>query len=874
MIKFLTFLTTIAALAVPSMKNLDVWSRKEVDESLKSHIVESYDLDLNIQTKTEPCGYSSNPVNEGFYSYQGIALNHIGDIESVWQRYRGDGVKIAVVDSGIYLNHVEFMDGQGGHNISTRSRYFYYESKTLKFTDIGSNYENAKDFEPAPDGQGVKNHGVSVSATAVAEVNGVGIAGIAPNAEIIMCKTDFSVSAMNVAIQYAANAGANIINISQGLYLNPSVASENAIIKEMQSAVDYALSKGVIVVGSAGNDGKTNSFYPASCNGVIGVGALAEDSSDTIAEYSNINATAGMTNSNVDLVAPGTVFTAYGLNEEGASNYVQNSGTSFSAPIVAGAAALYKQQNPQATIDEFKADLYASCVDLGSEGVDTVFGHGALDIGELLKVKKPETTVTIDKNANVISWKDELNWNFRTVHLYDVELAPGYTYEDLEYYLETTYGAESRDSFDFEGASSGFSFNTYSSSGDYLIRAGGYGPEYELVLPDWVIGAKYQFVNNSNWLGNNDQDPDELKIQYNTEFYCSNVKTYIYKGDDGKAHLSTVDPTDDAIRTFPAVTVTYDLYSKDGYIKHERYNYPISIYDHAPHVTFSAEAFKFVGYFTNTNYDVEFTPRRLEKDTVVYGLFVCFPTTFYFEDQGWAETYVYLEYVRDGVTYKPFGDAPGKLMSKVEQIQFYGSGLYSLEIPLPVDATSAKLLISSKQTTGSQVKGVVQLTDNQIHENGFLYSTDDGEWGIYTDNFGEAFSFLDYLRSEINSVEASGNIKAGSVCGLASKAKTILDVYYDILARSQEGPGTARSAIAAFSTLKFLTYSKTDSSKTEYVSVNEVIAELEKMYNSSNSSSLFSRNNEAQTSFVVIVAALSLLSISLGVAIKKKVKRA
>jgi len=152
---------------------------------------------------------------------------------------------------------------------------------------------------------------------------------VAPDARIMPLRAfgadgSASISQIVQAIYFAVDRGVNVINMSF------SVKQDSPSLK---AALDYAASKGVICVASAGNDGQSTDVWPAAYSSVIGVGATNNMGIRSL--FSNFG------NSLVTLAAPGEgVITTYPRQ-----HYAQVWGTSFSAPMVSGAASLLLDLN-------------------------------------------------------------------------------------------------------------------------------------------------------------------------------------------------------------------------------------------------------------------------------------------------------------------------------------------------------------------------------------------------------------------------------------------------------------------------------------------------------------------------------------------------
>ena len=172
------------------------------------------------------------------------------------------------------------------------------------------------------------------------------------------------------AIIYAADHGAKIINIS--------IAGSSSS-STLQSAVNYAWGKGVVIIAAAANYSVSTPYYPAACDHVVAVSATT--SSDTLASFSNFG-------SWIDLAAPGSYI--YTTNRGG--GYGAWNGTSFSSPIVAGVAGVVWAANPSLTNAEVVDILEQGADDLGSTGFDTSFGFGRVNAANSVALAQKSTT--------------------------------------------------------------------------------------------------------------------------------------------------------------------------------------------------------------------------------------------------------------------------------------------------------------------------------------------------------------------------------------------------------------------------------------------------------------------------------------------------
>ncbi|MDH4100782.1 MAG: S8 family serine peptidase [Nitrospirota bacterium] len=236
------------------------------------------------------------------------------------------------------------------------------------------------------DTRDVYGHGTKVAGSAAAISNNAsGVAGVAWNNPIMpLVVSDSTGSAWDAdiasAMIYAADRGVKVINISYG---GPGSSTT------LQSAADYAWSKGAIIFASAGNYGSNTPNYPAACNHVVAVSATT--SSNTLASWSSFGDW-------LDVAAPGASI----LTTANGGSYAYVSGTSFSSPITSGLAALVVSVNPTLKNSDVEAIIKNNADDLGAAGFDAQFGFGKINAYYTLLAAKAAAPV-IDTTAPVVS---------------------------------------------------------------------------------------------------------------------------------------------------------------------------------------------------------------------------------------------------------------------------------------------------------------------------------------------------------------------------------------------------------------------------------------------------------------------------------------
>lgn len=286
--------------------------------------------------------------NDPMYSKQ-WNLHNI-NISTAWDESKGEGVTVAVIDTGVT------------------------QVPDLKQTEFAKGYDFVNDRVKATDDVG---HGTHVAGTiAQSTNNGYGVAGIAYKAQIMPIKVLGATGGGTIAdiaegIRFAADNGADVINMSLG------GGGESKLMKE---AIDYAYSKGVVLIAAAGNANQNSSAYPARYPRVISVSAT--DAAGEKAPYSNFGA-------GVDLAAPGGSETGKVVQntidpKTGKADFVGYQGTSMAAPHVAGVAALLKASGVE-TPDEILNVLQQSARKIEKDPLNH-FGAGQLDAGAAVQL--------------------------------------------------------------------------------------------------------------------------------------------------------------------------------------------------------------------------------------------------------------------------------------------------------------------------------------------------------------------------------------------------------------------------------------------------------------------------------------------------------
>ncbi|MFE3118659.1 type VII secretion-associated serine protease mycosin [Streptomyces niveus] len=278
-------------------------------------------------------------------------------MDELWKQSTGKNVRVAVIDTGVDIKNPQLtkaVDVGSGRNLIPAGAK----------DDSGNKLERGK----ANGTTDVVGHGTKVAGIIAARPgDDTGFVGLAPDATIIPIQQNDAygngtAETLATAINHAVSEKADVINISQD--------TANAVkpTELLEQAVNAALAADVVVVASAGNDGvdgKDKKTYPASYEGVLAV--AASDRNNERAPFSQPGDFVGIAAPGVDMVTtvPG-------------GGHCADNGTSFSAPYVAGIAALIKSKHEKWTQKQIVAQIQQTA-ERSIPGRDRLVGWGVVD---------------------------------------------------------------------------------------------------------------------------------------------------------------------------------------------------------------------------------------------------------------------------------------------------------------------------------------------------------------------------------------------------------------------------------------------------------------------------------------------------------------
>jgi subtilisin family serine protease len=344
-------------------------------------------------TPDDPYLASSGSFGQPYPDLWGL---HTTRAPAAWDRGRGGGVVVAVIDTGLDRSHPDIAGNLWVDAVEVANGI---DDDGNGYVDDALGWDFVSGDGDPTDGHG---HGTHVAGTIAAQDgNGVGIVGIAPDARILAVKGlddhgSGDTFALAQAIVYAAGKGAGVINNSWGCSWCPT----NPVVED---AVRVAHDLGSVVVFAAGNASlDVKNVSPQNFAYSITVGASAPDESRP--SFSNFGL--------IDVAAPGAGLAVgppdaepgrgiLSLRSEVCNpgmcppelwvgdRYLRQAGTSMAAPHVAGLAALIRGQHPDYGVEQVRQVLRRSAVDTGAPGVDNDAGYGRIDAAAALAEPAP-----------------------------------------------------------------------------------------------------------------------------------------------------------------------------------------------------------------------------------------------------------------------------------------------------------------------------------------------------------------------------------------------------------------------------------------------------------------------------------------------------
>lgn len=283
---------------------------------------------------------------------------HLKNIRAyrAWDVTQGDtALTIAIVDGGTRLTHEDLASQVQRNRLDPPDGL---DNDQDGYVDNHSGWDFAdNDNDPVREANSV--HGILVAGCAAAATNNAkGIAGVGYRCRFLPLKIYSSTRTGSFggyeAIVYAADHGCQVINLSWG--------AAGGYSRFEQDVISYAaINHDAVVVAAAGNTGADLDFYPASYEHVVSVATL------TPTDERSVNATFSR---RVDLSAPGTqILTTFGNTD---TDYIAVGGSSFAAPLVAGAAGLVRTQFPRYNAAQVAAQLRRT-----TDNVDALPGNAA-----------------------------------------------------------------------------------------------------------------------------------------------------------------------------------------------------------------------------------------------------------------------------------------------------------------------------------------------------------------------------------------------------------------------------------------------------------------------------------------------------------------
>ncbi|MCK4660599.1 MAG: S8 family serine peptidase, partial [Phycisphaerae bacterium] len=352
--------------------------------------IEYAELNCRRHTTALPDDTYVDPDQDGVWSIRAWeqdypdlwGMKRIGADYGWASNVHGEGVVVAVLDTGVDYNHEDIADRMW-INQAEAEGVAGVDDDANGYVDDVHGYNFAYSTADPMDDQG---HGTHCAGTIAAARNSVGVVGVVPGASIMAVKGLDVIgvgldTTLAEAVQYAADNGAAVLNCSWGAY---------AVSMTLTDAFHYAHALGCICVAAAGNDNYSmNYFAPANIDTVIAVAAV--DHLDHKYPTSNWGTLLDVAAPGADILslrAAGTDFAYDGQHfvPPGDINarYYRSTGTSMACPHVSGLAAWITVAAPQFDNDAVRKTIRDCADDLGSPGFDVYFGHGRINAAQII----------------------------------------------------------------------------------------------------------------------------------------------------------------------------------------------------------------------------------------------------------------------------------------------------------------------------------------------------------------------------------------------------------------------------------------------------------------------------------------------------------
>ncbi len=341
--------------------------------------------------------------DQDYWDQWGVRIIECGGTEGAWEKSRGAGIVVAVIDTGVDWEHEDIAENIWINEDEIPDNGLDDDENGCIDDVRGWNFVEEPEEQEPNDPRDRAGHGTHLAGIVAAPANNgpqgdTGIVGVAPEAKIMAIRAGcikYVGGDSPAAIEYAVDNGADVLSCSWGKAKDPWEPKDYAV----EAAILEAHAQGCVLVFAAGNSNLdvTHHFFPQYMNEVITVAAT--DHVDTRSGFSNWGW-------QIDVAAPGG--DARGGEEmlgcdvlslkaaEGeclqrvcfvGERYYRGSGTSCSCPFVSGLAALILSASPDFTNEEVRQVIRLSADDLGPSGKDDWYGYGRINATQALDIE-------------------------------------------------------------------------------------------------------------------------------------------------------------------------------------------------------------------------------------------------------------------------------------------------------------------------------------------------------------------------------------------------------------------------------------------------------------------------------------------------------